>query len=184
MRVVAVCLMLTAGLTTTSCDEDTLQTLLGGLFNPGETYNYVGTVKASVLGGKGAEGYTKYLVQDAAVENKSVTFKAQQASASVVGQVVLPALSGTNGDTQFSILQATISDIVCTTTNGVTRLALPTTGFGGEGTITVNGTPYNMSNAYIDPSSSVTQSDIHLVLSIYYGENEEYAVNFEYTGKN
>lgn len=181
-RALLACLALGAGLTATSCDEDTLSALLGGLFNQGETYSYTGGEKVTVMSDYDGTSYNNALINGAEIAAKSVTFKATQVGNTVSGELALPALTSTGGDVQLNITAATFARLLCTTVGDKTQIAT-TTETTADGTITVDGHPYAITNLYIDPASYVTQTDIHLTLSIFYGENNEYAVNVEYTGE-
>lgn len=181
---VAVCLVLGGmSLSMTSCDSDVITGILGQLVEAltgtaaGQTYTYNGTEVLDCYGDRQSDGSYKTLLAHGQMNNKGVTFVAKQVGSIVQGEVTLPACK----DEKVTISEITVGGITCTTQNDNTILSLPDE-YTADGTVTVGGKNYAITGVFIDKASYVNTSKINLVMSIFYGDGLEYAVNVTYTG--
>lgn len=166
----------------TSCGENTdwreiasliLNNLLG---QQGVTYNFIGTGTMQVLQNtSGANGFVNATEKLAFQGTLPLTVNNSTAT------LQLPSM--TLGKYQMS--NVTFSNLVLrAVTNGnVTEYTSIEVGDNttADGTITVDGNSYPVSNLYLQAKATNTTLTI-TAMSIYFGQNDEYAVNVVFTG--
>ena len=173
-------------MTTTSCSSDNggiaqiLGTLLTNLLGQqGTVYNFTGNGTMQVLKNTAAAGtdpvWTKV--------TESLTFQGTLPLTvnNTAATLQIPALN--LGGNQMS--QVTFSQLVLTAhssgqTVDYTKIDTGTSSTA-TGTLTVNGTAYNVSNLYIDAKATNETMTVK-GMSIYFGDNFEYVVNVVFTG--
>ena len=176
---VALCLAIAgAGLTTVSCDSDTitqiLTEVLGNLLNTGETYSYSGSATLECLEGTYEPMNYKSVAKGTAKLQVNLT-------SSNTGTLTI---QGFNLD-KASMSSITISGLVMTTNNNQSQTTLAlgeNSAFGQNDSFTYNGKTYPASNLYIEEATA-TSEQLKLKMTIYFGEGMTDAVNLIYSGQ-
>lgn len=172
------------GLTTTSCDSETLEALLpilteviGNVFNNGTTNVYQGTYSLQHLTSNGKGAYTQ--------ESEKLTFNGtsltvtENTRTSTVN-IVLPGTDGI-GDATMSDITVSGLEFVKDSNGGVTNQIDLGDNSTIDGTLTIGDKTYTASNLYI--KSTLTAEKLVITeASIYFGDSYEQAVNVTFTG--
>ena len=171
--------MLTTGLVTTSCDSETLQQIIGMLFNTGQTYTYSGSATSQSLTGSYNSGEWHYVNQNHDTQLTNMTVQLQS---STTGTLTLAPYT----DGAVTVQQITIYNLAMTAAADQSYTSLSI----GEnstidGTIQYNGVTYTAANLYIEKAQA-TSGNISLKMTLYFqtANTEDYqmAINLTYTG--
>lgn len=147
-----------------------LQTYVNG---QGTTYNYSGNFAAVVLK-KGADG------QYAFVNGKGTATTTAGTCPLIVGQVgtiTLPAITADGG----TMSDVALGNLTIGGTQGAQTLTVAdnTT---GQGTLAIDGKTLSLSSVYVECKYD-TAGTMKYDMSVYFGENLDYAVNVSFEGK-
>ncbi|MBQ7571898.1 MAG: hypothetical protein IJT19_06635 [Bacteroidaceae bacterium] len=171
--------MLTTGLVTTSCDSETLQQIIGMLFNTGQTYTYSGSATSQSLTGSYNSGEWHYVNQNHDTQLTNMTVQLQS---STTGTLTLAPYT----DGAVTVQQITIYNLAMTAAADQSYTSLSI----GEnstidGTIQYNGVTYTAANLYIEKAQA-TSGNISLKMTLYFqaANTDDYqmAINLTYTG--
>lgn len=175
-RNIAMCLAIgTMGLTTTSCgDDDIISTIIQELITnligqQGQVYNYNVTGSVQKLYKETAEG--NYMNGAA-----SQTFKAMIPVTvnNNTATIVIPAMT-VDGITMTNV---TFSGLVLTAVGQqYTSMTMSEEGVGVEGTATINGKQYPVTNLFIKDARLTSEQMSMNTFQIFFGENLEYVVS-------
>lgn len=176
IKSIALCLTIVgAGLTTTSCDSETinqiLNEVLGNLVNTGQTYIYSGTASIQCLEGASASQLAEIAKGTAKMQ---VSLKSGR-----TGTITIPGFT-LNGAT---MTQVTLYDLDMSTDDNQTQTFIigNSSSFGQNDAFTYNNKTYPATNLYIEKAAA-TSEEIYLKMTIWFG-NETDAVNLEYSGR-
>lgn len=165
-----------AGLTTVSCDSDTISQLidvvLGNLVNTGQTYTYTGTANIQCLEGASADQLAEVAKGTAQLQ---VILKSSTTGTLTIQGFTLDKASMTT---------VTLNNLAMTTDANKTKTTLSigdNSAFGQNDSFTYNGKTYPASNLHIE-TATATSDAIALKMTIWFGDYTD-AVNLEYTGK-
>lgn len=177
--------MLTTGLVTTSCDNETIQqiinTVIGNLFNTGQTYTYTGSATSQSLTGSYNSGKWNYVNQS---KNTQLTNMTVQLQSKQTGTLSLAPY--TDGD--VTVQQITIYNLTMTAAADQSYTALSIGDNSTiDGTIQYKGTTYTAANLYIEKAQA-TSGNISLSMTLYFqdpNKTDDYqmAINLTYTGQ-
>lgn len=165
----------TMGLTTTSCgDDDIISTIIQELITnligqQGQVYNYNVTGSVQKLYKETAEG--NYMNGAA-----SQTFKAMIPVTvnNNTATIVIPAMT-VDGITMTNV---TFSGLVLTAVGQqYTSMTMSEEGVGVEGTATINGKQYPVTNLFIKDARLTSEQMSMNTFQIFFGENLEYVVS-------
>lgn len=173
--ILSVCI-LSMGLVNVSCDSDTITELITILITnlvgqQGTTYTFSGSGTAQELIMQSDGQYQYGNATPAKFSgNFSVTVNNTLANMTVPGMTV-------NGATISAINFYNLS--MTATSNNTTLDVGDST--SAEGSLTVNGTTYEVSNVYME--TTVTNQKLTItIMSIYFGESNQYVMNLTYLG--
>ncbi len=172
---VAMCLAIgSMGLVTTSCGDDEvisaiIQELITNLIGQrGEVYNYQASGMVQKLYKASADG--GYVNGAAAAKfNALIPVTVNNNTA----DIVIPAMN-VDG---INMSQVTISGLVLTAGTACTTMSMSDEGVGVEGTATINGNVYNVTNLYIDTANLTSEKLTMKTFQIFFGDNLEYVVS-------
>ena len=166
-------------LTTTSCDSDTVQEIVSMLITNltnlnGQTYQYQCQGKAEVLTMNAAGEYNT-----SGVSQFNGVFSVRYSGATA--NVTVPAMKIGNVDMSL----VTISGLALTAQNNYTSISVPDTGVNGEGSITVDGKTYQLSNIFVEEGTHTNQIEATATsqnlsfktFQLFFGDNYEYVVS-------
>ncbi len=175
--------MLGTGLVTTSCNSETLQqiidTVIGNLFNTGQTYTYTGTATSQSLNGKYSTSEWRYINEN---KNTQLTNMTVQLKSSTTGTLTLSPYT----DGAVTVNQISIYNLTMTTAadQSYTSMSIGENS-SIDGNIVYNGITYTAANLYIEKAQA-TSGSITLNMTLYFQGTEEddysKAINFTYTG--
>lgn len=178
---ISLVLMLGAmGLTTTSCSEDIINTIvqiIGGMFNQGETYNYNGqsTAVAMVFVGNVEKQNN---TDETQFNNTSVSLVAKQGQSGNTADITLPDFTWNS----IQVKGLKLYGLNLTTTNNVSTLSI-----GQEttidGTFTYGGKTYTACFAEIK-GAEITQSQMALAVVAQFddGNDNTMQIAFSFAG--
>lgn len=162
------------GLVTTSCGDDEvisaiIQELITNLIGQrGEVYNYQASGMVQKLYKASADG--GYVNGAAAAKfNALIPVTVNNNTA----DIVIPAMN-VDG---INMSQVTISGLVLTAGTAYTTMSMSDEGVGVEGTATINGNVYNVTNLYIDTANLTSEKLTMKTFQIFFGDNLEYVVS-------
>jgi len=165
--------IISMGAFSVSCDSKTISAIFNNLIKlQGTTYTYSGngTVQELILQSDG-ESY-QYGNATPSKFTGSVVLTVNN----TLAELTIPSMT-VNG---ASMSQVKFYNLAMQSTNNATKLDVGDS-TSADGTLTVDGTTYSVSNVYIE--TAVTSQSIAItILSIYFGDNNEYAINITYTG--
>ncbi len=181
--------ILCMGGVTTSCDSESLTqvltTILGNLFNTGETYTFTGTGTSQALTGSINSGKWTYI--NSSTSNSTGTSNLSSATVSLTcnttANLTLPAYT----DGKVSVGSITLYNLTMSTNSAQT---LTTLSIGDnssiDGSITVDGVTYTGYTVYLGKAEATSES-INLEMTLYFqgasdGEDCSKAINLTYTG--
>lgn len=192
-KVAIVAIALTASVSFTSCDSETLTTILGTviqyILNPGTSYDFKGTLKSEPL--VASEGGFTWLNSNKITSSSNVTVR-YTAGTNSTATLTIPGFT----DGKMTVGDITIKGLAVTESSSAQKT---TFAIGDNSTIvasvTVNGVKYdenNISSVYISSlndkdytSTYVTSENLSTFISIVFanskGENA-YALNIDYLG--
>ena len=171
-----------AGLTTASCDSDTIQQILtevlGNLLNTGQTYTYSGAASIQCLEGPSTDQLSE-------VAKGTATLQVNLKS-STTGTLTIQGftIKDTKGTGTAIMTNVTLNNLAMSTDSQQTQTTLSigdNSSFGQNDSFTYNGKTYPAANLYIEKATATSES-INLKMTIWFGEMTD-AVNLEYTGK-
>ena len=172
--------LLGAGTVTTSCDSETLQQIIGLLFNTGQTYTYQGTATSQALTGSYSSGEWHYINEN---KNTQLTSMTAQMQSSTTGTLTLAPYT----DGAVTVNQITIYNLTMTAAADQSYTALSIGDNSTiDGTIVYNGTTYTAANLYIEKAQA-TSAGLVLSMTLYFqaANTDDYqmAINLTYTGQ-
>lgn len=161
------------GFVSTSCSEEEIAAILNLITNltgqNGESYDYQcnGKIQPCIING---EQYMPMGSGTPLSYSGTITVKATQSTATLT----VPAVN-VDGVT---IGQVTISGLTLTAVGeSYTSLSVPDQGVSAEGSITVDGKTYEISNLYLEDAKLTSQELAITNLQLFFGEGEEYLIN-------
>lgn len=173
-----VCLgILSMGLTSTSCDSETITQIIGALITnlltqqPGTTYTFSGkgTNQLLIASKDSNTGYIAGGKESSFTGNVALTIAKNNTCT-----LTLPAMA-IDGGAKMS--EVTFSNLSMIAGNENTKIDTNENSTG-LGTLTVGNQTYELSNVYLETSAGATNQKLNLAtISIYFGENYEYVVN-------
>lgn len=172
--------LLGAGTVTTSCDSETLQQIIGLLFNTGQTYTYQGTATSQALTGSYSSGEWHYINEN---KNTQLTSMTAQLQSSTTGTLTLAPYT----DGAVTVNQITIYNLTMTAAADQSYTALSIGDNSTiDGTIVYNGTTYTAANLYIEKAQA-TSAGLVLSMTLYFqaANTDDYqmAINLTYNGQ-
>jgi len=172
--------LLGAGTVTTSCDSETLQQIIGLLFNTGQTYTYRGTATSQALTGSYSSGEWHYINEN---KNTQLTSMTAQLQSSTTGTLTLAPYT----DGAVTVNQITIYNLTMTAAADQSYTALSIGDNSTiDGTIVYNGTTYTAANLYIEKAQA-TSAGLVLSMTLYFqaANTDDYqmAINLTYNGQ-
>lgn len=197
--IVLLCL-LGAGVGMTSCDEDTVQSIINeivGIITNNKTqsqdFQYVGTLNAQLLVSDGKGGYTTpgegqaFSGTQLPVTEKVTTVTTgdkmsdgsvqnEQTSSVRTADITLPAFSVDGA----SMTEVNFASLDCTLGSKNVRTLSVGDNTTGTGSLTVGGQTYDVSLVYLEGTFTESTYDIS-VMSIYFGDS--YVINITFSGK-
>lgn len=148
--------------------------------NKGTAFNYSGTANVEALSGTYEPMAYNSIGKAAPVIDATLTTNAATVAASNTAALTLSAYSVGNN---VKVSELTIANLGLSHSGSTTSIALTdNSGFGNGCTCTVDGKTYNAATVYIT-SATVSDSQLSLNVTVYYGENYTNPVNITYTGK-
>ena len=171
-RISMVLLMGTLGLSFTSCDSETMaiiSSIIGGIFNQGETYTYQGGSKATAMVFVG-DAERQNSTPETDFSSQTVQIVARQAQNGNVADLTLPDFTWQ----QVHVNGLKLYNLDLTTTNNVSTLAINAENSSIDGTFTYGGKEYTAFYAEIT-KAEVTQTAILIeMVAQFMDENENY----------
>ena len=178
-RISMVLLMGTIGMSFTSCDSDTLSILssiIGGIFNQGETYTYQGGSKATAMFFVGDEE-RQNSTPETDFSSQTVQIVARQAQNGNVADLTLPDFTWQ----QVLVSGLKLYNLDLTTANNVSTLAINAENSSIDGTFIYGGKTYTACYAEI-AKVQVTQTSILIdMVAQFDDENENCKHSINYT---
>ena len=153
--------------------------LLKSFTNKGTAFNYSGTANVEALSGTYEPMAYNSIGKATPALSATLTTNAQTMAASSTAALTLSAY---NVGSKISVSELTIANLGLSHSGSHTAIArTDNSGFGTNGTCTVNGKTYNAATVYIT-SASVSASQLSLNMTVYYGEQYTNPINITYTG--
>lgn len=171
--------LLGAGTVTTSCDSETLQQIIGLLFNTGQTYTYHGTATSESLTGSSTQWHNVNQSKNTQLSNMTV-----QLQSGTTGTLTLAPYT----DGAVTVQQITIYNLAMTAASDNSYTALSIADNSSiDGTIVYNNKTYTAAALYIGKAQA-TSGNLALEMTIYFKENQNdedfsMAINFTYNGQ-
>ena len=154
--------------------------LLTSFMAKGTDFNYSGTATVEALSGTYEPMAYNTIGKGTPILAVKLTTNQTTIAQSTTAAISLPAFTVANGITVSDIA---IANLGVTTKDNISTLALTdASGFSGTATCTVNSQSFTAATCYIT-SCTVSNSELKLEITLYYGKDYTNPVNLSYTGK-